>query len=1168
MSLQFIMGRSGAGKTTWMLDDIRTKLRQQPARTPIIYIVPEQMTFTSEHKLAATPGLQGTISAQVYSFTRLAWRVLQETGGMSRTHITSAGVDMMITKVIEEKKDELKLFYRSAGKPGFVSNLEKMIIELKRYCIAPEQMEESFAERLNENEDQNLKDKLHDLGIVYGALEKLLAEKYIDSEDYLSLLAEKIPQSSYLKDAEIYIDGFYSLTPQELLVVNQLLRTCKHVKVSLTLDKPFRQGFPQDFYLFATSARLYHTVYQLAQQASVGVEEDLLLQGTERFTESMSLAHLETNFNIRPVRAYQGTPDAEILMAANRRAEVEGIAREILQLVRTGRCRWHDIAVLVRNGEAYHDLIRTIFQDYQIPLFIDAKQTMLHHPLIELMRSALETIQTNWRYEPVFRTIKTELLFPEEADHSQMRIQVDRLENYVLSRGIKGERWTSDELWVYRRFRGLELEDRGQTDQELAMQKEINAMKKLVAEPLGKLERRCKRAKTGLDFCRAIYVFLEELKVPVKLEKLRADAEAKGHLHVSRHHEQAWKAVVGLLDQFVEAMGDMPLSLRHFSSVLDTGLQALCFSQVPPAIDQVLVANMDLSRLNDIKVGFVIGLNEGVLPMKPVDSGILSDEDRIALHKAGVEVAPDSVTKLFDEEFTAYRAFTTPSHKLYLSYPLGDEEGGALLPSPYIKRVQEVLPDMKVRMLHNEPNEDPEHEQLLYITNEDMSLSYLTSVLQVKKRGYEISPVWYSLYNYFLASEQKADKMQRVLSSLFYENNARRLTKETAKQLYGKKIVGSVSRMERFNSCQFAHFASHGLRLKERKVYRLEAPDIGEMFHGALKIISDTLIQRNILWSSLTKEDCRKYANMAVNDLAPKLQNQILQSSNRHFYIQRKLENVIGRASMVLSEQARHSGFEPYKLELGFGLGGKDQLPPLRFTLPDGTNMELVGRVDRIDRAFHNEELYVRIVDYKSSEKDLKLDEVYYGLALQMLTYLDVVISYAEKLMGKQALPAGMLYFHVHNPFIKASEMLSDEKIEDAIFKQFKMNGLLLDNQEILHLMDSDLKVGEKSESKIIPASILKSGGLSKSAKTATKEDFDALRQFVHRSYQGSGSEIIDGETNINPYKMKDRTPCTFCEFRSVCQFDKGLEENGYRLLKPMKPEEVLNAIKGEGEGQ
>ena len=298
MSLQFIMGRAGTGKTSWIMNEIKSKLIENPGRNPIIYLVPDQMTFLSEYKIASDEELQGMISAQVFSFTRLAWRVLQETGGMSRTHLTSTGINMMITKIIEEKKDELKLFQRSASKTGFVSSMEEMLIEFKRFCISPEQLKETIHEKITQEDEHSFKDKLHDLEIIYSEFERALFGKYIDSEDYLTLLAEKISDSSYLKEAEIYIDGFFSLTPQELLVVQELLQNCKKVTISLTLDQSFRQGPPHEFYLFGMSARLYHTIYQLAIQSQIEINEDIILKEVWRFQDNTSLAHLENNFNI------------------------------------------------------------------------------------------------------------------------------------------------------------------------------------------------------------------------------------------------------------------------------------------------------------------------------------------------------------------------------------------------------------------------------------------------------------------------------------------------------------------------------------------------------------------------------------------------------------------------------------------------------------------------------------------------------------------------------------------------------------------------------------------------------------------------------------------------------------------------------------------------------
>ncbi|MBM7694008.1 ATP-dependent helicase/nuclease subunit B [Peribacillus deserti] len=1152
MSLRFMLGRSGTGKTKRILDEITDKLMENPAGHPIIYLVPDQMTFQSEYKLITTPGLNGMIRAQVYSFSRLAWRVLQETGGMTRTHLNSVGITMLIQKILEDKKDELKIFQRSSDKQGFIGHVEEILTEFKRYCISPGKLKEYNG--IEQPGNGAVTDKLHDLQLIYETFENELLGKYIDSEDYFTLLAEKIDHSSYLRNAEIYMDGFYSLTPQELLVLDGLMKVCPNITVSLTMDKP--AGHPEESHLFRQTENTYHTLYSMALKNHISVDEQILDQ-PNRFRDP-SLRHLEAAFSMRPLVPYTDSAKITICQAVSRRAEVEGTARKIAELAREKNYRWRDIAILVRNSASYQDIIQTIFKDYEIPIFIDAKRSMLNHPVIELIRSVLEVLATNWRYEPVFRAIKTELFFPVENNPETMRRKADILENYVLSRGIKGGKWTGKERWSYRKIRGLDFHERGQTDEEKQTEALLNELKDLVAGPIMKLFRRLKRAVDGRDYCEAIYLFLEELRIPEKLEKLKLGAEEDGDLAEAREHEQAWNAIIELLDQFVEMLGDDRITLKKFITILDAGMENMKFSLVPPAIDQVLVTNVDLSRLSDIKAAFAIGLNEGVLPAKIIEEGVFSDNDREKLLSDGIEIAPNTKVRLLDEEFTAYKLFTTPSERLYLSYPLADEEGKSLIPSSYIKRVKELFPEAPETYWVNDPSEALPEDQLGFAVNYDTALSYLASQLQLKKRNYPIHPMWWDVYNAYLERPDLKRDVSLVLSSLFYKNKTKKLSSDTSKMLYGDTIQASVSRMEMFNSCPFSHFAAHGLKLEERKIFRLDAPDIGEMFHAALKLIADHLQERNISWAALTKQECMELAAHAVESLAPKLQNQILLSSNRHHYIARKLQQVIGRASIVLSEHARASGFSPVGLELGFGKNG--ELPPLTFSLKNGTRMELAGRIDRVDKAEDQNGLYLRVLDYKSSSRELNLSEVYYGLALQMLTYLDIIVTHSKSLVGKEAMPAGVLYFHVHNPVVKSSGMLSKEQIEEEIFKSFKMKGLLLGERGVLELMDSSL---ENGSSHIIQAGFKKDGNLNSSSKVASSQEFSNLNKYVRNVYQQAGDEIVSGNVEIAPYKLKEQIPCTFCSYKSVCQFDASLEDNEYRVLTPKKEDEILSLIKG-----
>ncbi len=1160
VSLRFVIGRSGTGKTTLFLNEMREKLKKQPDGPPIIYIVPEQMTFLSEHALIQTDGLAGMIRTQVYSFTRLAWRILQETGGVSRNHLSSTGTHMLIRKIIEDHKDELKIFQRAADQTGFIQHVENILTEFKHYCIESEELAHKQKELAFGQATRALSEKLHDLELIYSHFEHALIGKYVGTNDYLNLLAQSINQSSYLQDAEIYIDGFHSFTPQEYEVIARLMKRCRNVSIALTLDRPFKGKLPDDLHLFRMTGETYAILYQLALESDVPIERDVILTNTYRF-QNKSLTELESQFERRPIVPYKGETSAKFLYAANRRAEVEGIAREIRRLVMEEGYRYKEIALLIRNEQDYRNLIETTFADYDIPYFMDQKRAMLNHPLIELIRSTLEVIESNWRDEPVFRAVKTDLLFPLDSQINLLREQMDRLENYVLAYGIKGDRWTSEKKWEYRRFRGLEWTNSVQTDEEKDMEAELAQSREIVTLPINRLAKRLKQAKNGRTLCEALYLFLDELEIPAKLEVLRSSAEEKGKLLSAREHDQAWNAVIDLLEQFVEILGDERLSMKQFISIIDAGLESMQFSLIPPALDQVSVADLELSRLSNIKVAFIVGAIDGVLPAKYVDDGILTDEDRTSLLETGMQIAPDSRQRLLHEEFTAYRAFTTAKDQLFISCPLADEEGKALQPSPYLKRMKQMFPNIEEKILVSDPAELESNEQLDYISHPISAIAYLTGQLQMKKRNYPVSDIWWDVYNFYMTKPRWKNDAQRILSSLFYTNEAKQLSEQTSGQLYGNKMTASVSRMEQFHSCPFSHFASYGLRLREREKYKLEAPHIGDLFHGAIRWMADEVKRRGIAWADLTKQQCEQLAKEAVTYLAPKLQNEILLSSSRHLYIKRKLEQVIGRASQTMSQHARVSGFSPVGFELGFG--SKEQLPPLTFTLKNGTKMELHGRIDRVDQAKDDSGVYLRVIDYKSSDHVLDLTEVYYGFALQMLTYLDIVITYAQQLIGIDAIPAGVFYFHLHNPFIESKKMLTLADIEEKILKEFKMKGLVLEDPDVVRLMDTS--IGESGISHIISAGLKKDGTLRANSQSASARDFALLRQHVRTLYKRAGNQIVTGDVKIRPYRMKDHTSCNFCSYRTVCQFDQALDSNEYRIIQSEKRDVLIARIREEG---
>ncbi|WP_422660319.1 helicase-exonuclease AddAB subunit AddB [Paenibacillus sp. EC2-1] len=1159
MSLHFVIGRSGSGKSTAICEEITRRLEEDPQGKPIILIVPEQASFQAENMLVTSGKIKGSLRAQVLSFRRLAYRVMQETGGAAKIAISEEGKRMMLYKIIQHRKEELKLFGASGEQLGFVGKLSDLYTEMKRYCIDSSCIEDQLTYLTSvAGSSPMLKRKLEDVVMLYRDFERELSPLYMDEEDTLITLAEGISRSSYISNADIWIDGFHGFTPQEYAVLRELIQHASSVTAALTLDKPYSSGaMPHELNLFHPTAMTYVKLQGIADELDIESSYTLLQEDTlPRFKNCSVLAHLERGYDrkvrFRSHEENESDTGLAIYAAANRRAEVEGAVREMIRLSREEGARYREMAVFARNLGDYESLIGPLFREYDVPYFLDQKRSELHHPLVEFIRSALDIVQRRWRYDDVFRCVKTDFLLP--LDGSLTREDMDVLENHVLASGIQGSRWTDGRPW--KGIPSLSLEDGAEGTRHSKGLHHIENCRAAITGPLFAFEKRMKKGVTALDKSTAIFKLLEEAKVPEKLELMSRAALDNGKPEEAREHRQIWAAVLDLLDQIVEMMGSEKLSTEMFTGVLDTGLTELKMSLVPPSLDQVLVGSMDHTRSGGVKYVFLLGVNDGVVPAQFQDDGILTEQERVTLESSGMELAPNISRRLLDERFLIYTALTSASHRLWVSYPTADHEGKGLLPSEVIRHLKNMF-QLNEQVLYAQPHgAQTSEEQGRFIAGSGKSLAFLVGRLRDFRNGGNLPPLWWEVYNWFARNAEWKDQLETMLSSLSYRNETKTLKENTSRRLYGSKLRTSVSRMERFVACPFSHFASHGLKLKERQLYRLQAPDIGQLFHAALSDMASRFQEQHRSWGDLSADECLREAESTVDRLVPLLQGEILLSSKRYGYISRKLKNIVGRASVILGEQSRRGSFEPVGLELDFG--PDKPIPPLAFELPNGVMMEVVGRIDRVDMARGENGIMLRVIDYKSSQKDLKLHEVYYGLSLQMLTYLDVLLTFAEDWLGETALPAGTLYFHVHDPVLQSPNGMNADQAAEELLKRFKMKGLLLADREAVSLMDSAL---DKGHSAILPVAVKADGSFYSSAAVATPDQWHTLLGAVRENIVRIGSRITGGEVNIEPYRIGQETACTHCSYRPVCQFDESMEGSQYQLLGKPGKDQVWNLL-------
>lgn len=1147
MGLQFILGRAGTGKTTTLTAQLHERLLKNPSGRPLILIVPEQATFQAEYTLATLPGLQGVIGSQVLSFGRLAYRLLQELGGATLLPIDDLGKQMVLRMLLERYHEQLTLFHRSAQQPGFVGKLARMVSECKSFGISVEELDHA------DWGSGTLAQKLHDLRLIIGAYDAYLEGKYFDTDEMLSRVATMIPQSAYIRDAEVWIDGFTGFTAQEYLLVEQLLRHARKVTISLCLDPEEREMEADELALFHPTIKTYQRLCRIAREAKVAIEEPILLTQQRRLAASPCLSHLERHlFHWRkpaaspaPVR----TDEVVLAAAANRRAEVEAVALQVLSLARDHGYRWRDMAILLRDILPYADEIESVFTDYQIPYFLDQKRHVMHHPVIELIRSALEVITGKWRYEAVLRCLKTDLILPGQMSVHTARAQIDLLENYVLAYGIYGSHWAAQEKWTFHaQTEGYE---------------QIDEIRRSFAQPLLQLEARLQALdeKNVRGITTALYEFLVAVCVPDQLERWQDQAEEAGDLDAAQEHGQVWNGVISLFDQMVEAMGEECLELDTYARILDSGLESITLGLVPPALDQVLVGSMERSRQPDVKALFILGVNEGMIPMRHVEDGILDEAERERLMAAGVELAPSARQLLMAEQFLLYQALTRPAERLWLSASLADEEGKALLPSTLMERVKETLPGTAIRFFSNEPTGEAEDDRFL-LGRPSQVFAHLLTLLRQVKRGGTLSAFWWEVYDWFVQHSTEVAREKWLLSSLRYANRVAPLPRATSHALYGTRLRMSVSRLERFQTCPFSHFSSHGLRLSEREMYRLERFDVGELFHESLKRVVEKMKLQQLEWAGISEESSMRLAHEVVDEVVPITRSNILQRTARYRYLTGRLKRAVGRAIYVLGEHAKRSKFVPIGLEVAFGPGG--ELPGLEMQLDNGLSLQLIGRIDRVDQSIDTDQLYLRVIDYKSGAKKLALADVWNGLNLQLLVYLDVVLSNAEEWLGRTAQIGGVFYYQVADPVISAKRLLTADEAAKERAAKLRMKGLMLADTQLARLMDMQTESGN---SELLPFGIKKDGSFTAASSVATQEQFRALQAYVRGTVKELTTRMTEGEIRVAPYTQGTFTACQICPYKAVCHYDPLLEGNETRQFGKWKDKDVWTMLEGGREG-
>ncbi len=1193
MGYRFCWGASGAGKSR-ILKQRALEFTNGRMDRRAFYIVPEQYTMQTQKDLVEASPDHGIMNIDVLSFGRLSHRIFEELGEPGRIVLNDVGKSLILHRVGLSLKGQLHVLGDQLDRPGMVSEIKSVISEFMQYGIDPDEVSDliNYADAHGQGA---LRARLEDLQVLYRGFRQFEEDRYETAEETMDLLADAVPRSALVKGSLFIFDGFTGFTPIQYSVLSAVLQNAEDVIISLTASEDGGPGLHEvedgvlyeEDSLFALSRRTVKDISRIAEQAGVPHGEDIVLPESDvpRFRESPALKHLERYLFRYPVRQYReesnpgagwasaggaegvfagmtgeakisssragrkapaGTRNAEltdstaarmpgirIFEATTPSEEARSICIMIRKLSAERGYAYRDFGIVTGDLDTYGDIFAQMAEEYGIPIYIDRTRAVLQNPLTETVRAALETVQSGFSYESVFRLLRSGLSdFTED--------QVDRLENLCLAHGILSKKkWMTPFSWTDRM-------GNTQTDEELekVRQQLISHM-----APLMTGGRRSAAERTA-----SLYAYLVGIHAQEKMEQYAQRFAQEGDQVRQKEYEQIYRAVIDLLDQIYDLLGDAEISAKDYLDLLETGFGEIRLGTLPQRVDRVLVGDMERTRLSEVKVLFFPGANDGNIPKNASSGGLLSDLDREFLEGSGIALSPSPREEMYIQRFYLYLNMTKQTDSLLISYAASAEDGSSLRPSYIIGHIQRMYPALQV--------EHPELAPILgRLVAEKDSCQYLARALRAYADGEydqdrEKREVFLSIYGTCASRSGMREQLLHLTEAAFRSYpSAVYIRKETARALYGDMIRGSVTRLEHAAQCYLQQFLQYGIGLKERDEYIFQPKDSGDIMHGAVSSFSRRLQEHGMSWREFTKKQGEEMLDEVFQSITRGYGSGILEDTARASAMRDRMRRILLRTIDTLQFQVKSGDFEPMWFEKSFGGSGG-----LTFQLAQGRTLSLIGRIDRVDLCREGDTFYVKIIDYKSGVLDLDPKKMEAGLQLQLLLYMNVILEEIRRQRpGMAAAAAALLYYRFADPILSGDTPPLQQEDEERnaelagkIRKELRPKGIVNADTGVIRHLDSGLTSGA---SLVVPvqAKKTKDGSLALSGRGShvfTDEEFQEMTACMYRTITQIADEILDGNITADPVHLEaDRTTCTFCPYQAVCGFDPKIYGYTYRDL-------------------
>lgn len=1181
MPLKFMYGPASVDHLDAVAETI-IELQQQQKQRKIYYLVPNHIKFQSEiqllQKLREKSDSAGPVFAQkdiqILSISRLAWFFLRNSSIYQYPRLTNSSTSMLLYRIIVEHQDELLLFHNIDAQLGLIQEITSQLAEFKQGNVSPENLSQ-IIDQLAENEDPqlDLMAKLHDLNIIYTAYDEAIQQKFVDSSDILRALTDQLAKMD-LHAQSFVISGFSNFTAEELNLIQTLIKANATVVIDLVMERnPLNEKLSENS-LFFENEKLFFKINEWARENRIQVVSPRVvtkkranddLRKLERYWVASTQGQLGQN-------RHEQNNSVEVLEFNSRYAEVEHVATAIRQMMtKDDRLNFSDFSVLTRHLSDYDTIIKPIFDQFDIPIFYDMQVAMKNHPLLELINALFDVQKRHFRYEDVMRLLKTGLLRPEndaDPDGKDFVKSVQITENYVLRQGIYGSKWLQKAPWQYQRFNDVDMEQ--QTDEEREINRRINEIKDYVVKTVNPFFNQLAVAENGAEAAKALYQFLMRNHVDQRLLAWRDQWIEDGNLAKAAEPEQTWETFVTMLDEFVDILGDQPFDSKNFIGLLNAGFENATYSQIPSTLDQVLISESGMVQMMDRKVVFIIGATDRAMPEQIQDNDFLSQEGKAQVSD---QLADDQFLKMSNERqmrqepYLNYLTFMIGSQRLIFTYPKRGNDGTDFKLSPYVERIKAYF-EIEVQCLPSRPAVDQPLIQP-FIGSKRSTLSHLVQYARSMKESKQPADVRWNLIYSILEAGRWHDLTERLMGSLSYKNVPRKLKPDIVTQLYGDKIYASVSKLEEFFRNEYSYFLKYGLKLQERETADLSPADTGQYFHAAMDNLVKVITQADLNFNEVNQTQIKQVTKRVLENMRQDSQFDQFNSTYRMGYLRKQLDRTVETMVTAIFKQLAQTRMRPIASEQMFGqIGLKEGLPALNFKVNGKQEVNVRGKIDRIDKINIEGQPYLGVVDYKSSTRKFDFADAYYGLAMQMLLYLDVVQQNRQRIdPHEQARLSSALYMIFQDPLLKATDLKvqDEDQLQQALFKKFSLNGFVLNNEELLKEIDKT--VAETGKSAVYPFDFTKSGSLTKASlsNVVSETELQDLIKHAEEKVIEAGKRIFSGEVDLNPVQWPDRTTALeYSPYKEIMQFDAMLPENNYRVLEKLDKETVLRKIEEE----